>query len=196
MGAPRRIAGARAGGRALGVPGGPHRRAPLLPRHQLERSPGPLVGAARDLEGRTGHLGRHRAGHPRRPAGAAPPRRRHPDASWTPPLPASSSPRPSGASATTSTRSSSAAPRVCPGAYEIDPVHRPSAYEHFATFQPTFLYELIWNLALAGALIWLGSPTPSARPGCSPSTSPATPAFASSRSSCASTPPITSSACG
>jgi Prolipoprotein diacylglyceryl transferase len=25
-----------------------------------------------------------------------------------------------------------------------------------ATFQPTFLYELIWNLGLAGALVWLG----------------------------------------
>jgi prolipoprotein diacylglyceryl transferase len=27
---------------------------------------------------------------------------------------------------------------------------------HFATFQPTFLYELIWDLALAAFLIWLG----------------------------------------
>lgn len=27
---------------------------------------------------------------------------------------------------------------------------------HFATFQPTFLYELIWNLALAALLVWLG----------------------------------------
>ena len=26
----------------------------------------------------------------------------------------------------------------------------------FATFQPTFLYELIWDLALAAALVWLG----------------------------------------
>src|SRR5439155_2916732 len=29
-------------------------------------------------------------------------------------------------------------------------------YERYATFQPTFLYELIWNLLLAGALVWLG----------------------------------------
>jgi phosphatidylglycerol---prolipoprotein diacylglyceryl transferase len=27
---------------------------------------------------------------------------------------------------------------------------------HFATFQPTFLYELIWDLALAAVLVWLG----------------------------------------
>ena len=27
---------------------------------------------------------------------------------------------------------------------------------HFATFQPTFLYELIWDLALAAFLAWLG----------------------------------------
>jgi prolipoprotein diacylglyceryl transferase len=27
---------------------------------------------------------------------------------------------------------------------------------HFATFQPSFLYELIWDLALAALLIWLG----------------------------------------
>ncbi|MGH2867780.1 MAG: prolipoprotein diacylglyceryl transferase family protein, partial [Solirubrobacteraceae bacterium] len=26
----------------------------------------------------------------------------------------------------------------------------------FSTFQPTFLYEMIWNLSLAGVLIWLG----------------------------------------
>jgi prolipoprotein diacylglyceryl transferase len=27
---------------------------------------------------------------------------------------------------------------------------------HFATFQPTFLYEIIWDLALAAFLVWLG----------------------------------------
>ena len=29
-------------------------------------------------------------------------------------------------------------------------------YWNYATFQPTFLYEMIWNLALAGFLVWLG----------------------------------------
>jgi prolipoprotein diacylglyceryl transferase len=47
-------------------------------------------------------------------------------------------------------------PSTVPWALEISPEHRPVGYEQYATFQPTFLYELIWNLALAGALVWLG----------------------------------------
>ncbi|MGO9322791.1 MAG: prolipoprotein diacylglyceryl transferase [Solirubrobacteraceae bacterium] len=47
-------------------------------------------------------------------------------------------------------------PSTLPWALEISPAHRPAAYARFATFQPTFLYELIWNLLLAGALVWLG----------------------------------------
>ncbi len=47
-------------------------------------------------------------------------------------------------------------PSTLPWALEISPAHRPASYAHYATFQPTFLYELIWNLLLAGALVWLG----------------------------------------
>ena len=47
-------------------------------------------------------------------------------------------------------------PSTLPWALKIDPAHRPPHYTQFATFQPTFLYELIWNLALAALLIWLG----------------------------------------
>jgi prolipoprotein diacylglyceryl transferase len=47
-------------------------------------------------------------------------------------------------------------PSTLPWALEISPAHRPAAYAHFATFQPTFLYEAIWNLLLAAALVWLG----------------------------------------
>ena len=47
-------------------------------------------------------------------------------------------------------------PTGLPWGLQIDPAHRPPGYEQFATFQPTFLYELIWNLGLAGALVWLG----------------------------------------
>jgi prolipoprotein diacylglyceryl transferase len=47
-------------------------------------------------------------------------------------------------------------PTKLPWGLEIAPAHRPPGYAHFATFQPTFLYELIWNLLLAGGLIWLG----------------------------------------
>jgi prolipoprotein diacylglyceryl transferase len=47
-------------------------------------------------------------------------------------------------------------PSKLPWALEIAPAHRPAAYAQYATFQPTFLYELIWNLLLASALVWLG----------------------------------------
>jgi prolipoprotein diacylglyceryl transferase len=47
-------------------------------------------------------------------------------------------------------------PTTLPWGLEISPAHRPPGYLHYATFQPTFLYEIIWNLALAGVLIWLG----------------------------------------
>jgi prolipoprotein diacylglyceryl transferase len=47
-------------------------------------------------------------------------------------------------------------PSTLPWALKIDPLHRPAGFERFATFQPTFLYEMIWDLSLAGFLIWLG----------------------------------------
>jgi prolipoprotein diacylglyceryl transferase len=47
-------------------------------------------------------------------------------------------------------------PSGLPWALEIARAHRPAGYTAFATFQPTFLYELIWDLALAAALVWLG----------------------------------------
>jgi phosphatidylglycerol---prolipoprotein diacylglyceryl transferase len=45
------------------------------------------------------------------------------------------------------------APSTLPFAVAIDPVRRASGYESFSTFQPVFLYESLWDLALAGALI-------------------------------------------
>jgi prolipoprotein diacylglyceryl transferase len=47
-------------------------------------------------------------------------------------------------------------PTNLPWGLEISPEHRPEGYLHYATFQPTFLYEIIWNLSLAGFLVWLG----------------------------------------
>jgi prolipoprotein diacylglyceryl transferase len=47
-------------------------------------------------------------------------------------------------------------PTTLPWGLEILPAHRPVGYVQYATFQPTFLYELIWNLLLAAALVWLG----------------------------------------
>ncbi len=48
------------------------------------------------------------------------------------------------------------APSRLPWALEIAAVHRPQGYAGYATFQPTFLYEIIWDLALASFLVWLG----------------------------------------
>jgi prolipoprotein diacylglyceryl transferase len=47
-------------------------------------------------------------------------------------------------------------PTTLPWGLEIGPAHRPAGYAQYATFHPTFLYELIWNLLLAGTLVWLG----------------------------------------
>ena len=47
-------------------------------------------------------------------------------------------------------------PTTLPWGLEISLAHRPAGYAQYATFHPTFLYELIWDLLLAGALIWLG----------------------------------------
>jgi prolipoprotein diacylglyceryl transferase len=47
-------------------------------------------------------------------------------------------------------------PTQLPWGLEISLAHRPAGYTAFSTFQPTFLYELIFDLALAAALVWLG----------------------------------------
>lgn len=47
-------------------------------------------------------------------------------------------------------------PTNVPWGLEVDAPYRPAGYGAYTTFHPTFLYELLWNLTLAGALIWLG----------------------------------------
>jgi prolipoprotein diacylglyceryl transferase len=46
-------------------------------------------------------------------------------------------------------------PTDVPWALRIDPQFRPEGYTQFATFHPTFLYELLWNLAGAALIIYL-----------------------------------------
>lgn len=46
-------------------------------------------------------------------------------------------------------------PTTLPWGLQIDPAHRPDGYEQFATFHPTFLYELAWNLLGALVLVQL-----------------------------------------
>jgi phosphatidylglycerol---prolipoprotein diacylglyceryl transferase len=45
-------------------------------------------------------------------------------------------------------------PSTWPWALKIDPANRPPGYEQYATFQPTFLYECIWDLGAFGFVLW------------------------------------------
>jgi prolipoprotein diacylglyceryl transferase len=45
-------------------------------------------------------------------------------------------------------------PTTLPWALRIDPEHREPGYLGVATYHPTFLYELLWNLAMAAVLVW------------------------------------------
>ena len=45
-------------------------------------------------------------------------------------------------------------PTTLPWGLEIDLAHRPAGYLQYATFHPTFLYELVWSLAGAAFLVW------------------------------------------
>lgn len=47
-------------------------------------------------------------------------------------------------------------PSNLPWAIYIDPAHRLPGYENIAYYQPTFLYECLWNLANMGFLLWIG----------------------------------------
>lgn len=46
-------------------------------------------------------------------------------------------------------------PTTLPWALEVDLAYRPGGFEQFETFHPTFLYEMLWNLAGAALIIWL-----------------------------------------
>jgi prolipoprotein diacylglyceryl transferase len=45
-------------------------------------------------------------------------------------------------------------PTTLPWGLHIDPEHRVAGYLSAATYHPTFLYELLWNLAAAAVLVW------------------------------------------
>lgn len=47
-------------------------------------------------------------------------------------------------------------PSDLPWALEVDGRYRPDDDPLTATFHPTFLYELLWNLAAAALLVWIG----------------------------------------
>ncbi len=45
-------------------------------------------------------------------------------------------------------------PTDLPWGLRIDPEHRPPDFATSTTFHPTFLYEGLWNLGLAGLIVW------------------------------------------
>lgn len=45
-------------------------------------------------------------------------------------------------------------PSTVPWALRIDPAHRPAATPLATTYQPTFLYELLWDLGVAAVVLW------------------------------------------
>jgi hypothetical protein len=114
------------------------------------------VGLVRDLGRRARDLGRHRSSGRSRAsgccAGAAPTS----PASWTPAAPGILVAQAIGRIGNYFNQELFGKPTTLPWGLEISPAHRPVGYLQYATFNPTFLYELIFDLALAGLLIWLG----------------------------------------
>ncbi|RZS82872.1 prolipoprotein diacylglyceryl transferase [Motilibacter rhizosphaerae] len=45
-------------------------------------------------------------------------------------------------------------PTTLPWGLEIDPAHRPASSPQAATYHPTFLYESLWDLGVAGLVVW------------------------------------------
>ncbi|MDX6266476.1 MAG: hypothetical protein QOD70_1216 [Frankiales bacterium] len=45
-------------------------------------------------------------------------------------------------------------PTTLPWGLKIDAAHRPAGYSSFGTFQPTFAYEALWDLGVAGLVLW------------------------------------------
>ena len=134
--------------RDVGLPGGSDRGSPVPPRDELERGAAPLVGAVGDLEGRPGDLGRDRAGAAvglwrLRRAGVNMP------AFMDAAAPGLLVAQAIGRIGNYFNQELFGGPTTLPWALEIDPAHRPAGYERYTTFHPTFLYELIFDLALA-----------------------------------------------
>jgi prolipoprotein diacylglyceryl transferase len=48
------------------------------------------------------------------------------------------------------------APTTLPWALQIDPAHRPADTPTIGLYHPTFLYESLWDVGVAGLLLWAG----------------------------------------
>jgi hypothetical protein len=87
-------------------------------------------------------------------------------------------------------------PTHLPSGLGIPLAYRPPGYTAYATFQPSFLYELIWDSALAAFLIWLGHHRKIAPPGLFALYVTRYSAYRIFKESIRIDPPSTSSACG
>ena len=76
------------------------------------------------------------------------------------------------------------------------PERDPARYQGHAAYQPTFLYEFIWDLIGVGVLLWVDRRFTIRRPALFALYVAGTRPSARSRRSCGSTRPTTSSACG
>ena len=137
-------------------PGGDHRRPDLLRHHHARRHPARVVRGVRRVERRPGHLGRHRPGRRGGRLAGAPGRARAWQCSWTPWRPRCWSPRRIGRIGNYFNKELFGKPTSLPWGLEIPYGFRPPGYRQYSTFQPSFLYELIFDLLLAAALVWLG----------------------------------------
>ena len=163
-----------------------------------DQVPDALVGSVRDLGGRTRDLGRDPGRHARRSVGAPPPAARTSRAFMD--CGRAGAARGAGDRPDRQLLQPGAVRRSrrrCRGVWRSLPRTVPTRYLQSATFQPTFLYEIIWNL-VARRVPGLARQPPQdpRRRGCSRSTSRATRRSASSRSCCGSIPRTTSSGCG
>ena len=147
--------GSRPAGRGLGRRRRDRRRAPVPRDHELERGAA-HAGGGRSPSGRAGSAsgaGSSSARSPARTSSSA--RGRASSCSWTRSRRGSCSRRESAAGATTGTRSSSASRPTCRGRSRSTR-RTARGYELDATFQPTFLYEFIWDVLFVGVLILIG----------------------------------------
>src|SRR5690348_3007648 len=55
-------------------------------------------------------------------------------------------------------------PTSLPWGLKIDPAHRMNGCSRFATFQPAFLYEFVWDVVGAGLLLWIDRRSTRRRP--------------------------------
>ena len=140
----------------MGISRGVNRRKTVLRSDQLELGSTPLVGTVRGLGRRDGDLGRDRSRRRGRNLATAPSLSVRPGPFTGRRFPGILVGQAVGRIGNYFNQELFGGPSSLPWALQISAGHRPPGYENFATFQPTFLYELIWNLSLAAFLVWLG----------------------------------------